>query len=473
MTIADGGGASSTRQFLTTSRTLLQKAVRGDDERSRTQRRALAAFAIRVASAAIAYAMQVVLARWMGSFEYGVFVYVWVWVLVFGGLAPLGLNTAVIRFIPEHREKGEWGLLRGILLQSRLIAVAVSTGLAALAGLALYLAPGIVGSAYLLPAYLMLFCLPAYGLTTTQDCIGRGFGWINLGLIPPFILRPFLLLTAMVVAHYAGAPMLATTAAVCAIIATWLAGLIQLVLMERRIGKDVKAAPRERKTMLWLATALPILLIEGFELLLQNTDVMVIAHFMQASDAGVYFAALKTISLVSFVHFAVGSAVAHKLSAMNARGDQAALRAYVRDGARWTFWPSLAGALGLLILGKPLLAMFGHGFADAYGVMLILAVGLVFRATMGPAEFVLNMLGQQKLTAAVLFATAGLNLALNIWLVPKFGLDGAATATSTCLVTSSLLFYIAARRRLDIDISVWARPQYAASSQALNRGTAE
>ncbi len=460
MTLADsdnGRSGGRLRENIATFMGFLRTALTSNDERSRTQRIALTAFAIRVASAGIAYAMQVVLARWMGSFEYGIFVYVWVWVLVFGGLAPLGLNTAAIRFIPEHREKGEWGLLRGLLWESRGIAFGVSTALAAGAALVLYLAPGIVGPAYLLPAFLMVFCLPAYGFTTTQDCIGRGFGWINLALIPPFILRPFLLLSAMVVANIAGAPMMATTAAACAIFATWVAGLVQFIMMQRRIAQAVPAAPRVRKTSLWLTTALPILLIEGFELLLQNTDIMVIAHFMQASDAGVYFAALKTISLVSFVHFAVGSAVANKFSTMNARGDEVALRGYIRDGARWTFWPSLAGAICLLILGKPLLSMFGPSFTDAYGIMFILAVGLVIRATMGPAEFVLNMLGEQKLSAAILFFTAALNLALNIWLVPWFGLAGAASATSACLITSSLLFYVVARWRLDIDISVWAR----------------
>ncbi len=56
-----------------------------DSDRSLAQRIAGAAFLIRVASAgARSIVSQVLLARWMGSFEFGVYVYVWTWVLLIG-----------------------------------------------------------------------------------------------------------------------------------------------------------------------------------------------------------------------------------------------------------------------------------------------------------------------------------------------------------------------------------------------------
>ena len=74
---------------------------RGDRERSRTQRDAVAAFVVRIASAGILYLSQVVLARWMGGFEYGIYVFVWTWVLVLSGLSHLGLPTLMIRLVSE------------------------------------------------------------------------------------------------------------------------------------------------------------------------------------------------------------------------------------------------------------------------------------------------------------------------------------------------------------------------------------
>ena len=71
----------------------LDSILYGIDDRSVSQRIAVIAFAVRVVSAGIAYISQVLLARWMGDFEYGVFVVVWVGAVILGGLACLGFQT--------------------------------------------------------------------------------------------------------------------------------------------------------------------------------------------------------------------------------------------------------------------------------------------------------------------------------------------------------------------------------------------
>ena len=56
-------------------------------------------------SAGLIYLSQILLARWMGSFEFGIYVYVWTLVLLIGDLADLGLATAAQRFIPEYTRR--------------------------------------------------------------------------------------------------------------------------------------------------------------------------------------------------------------------------------------------------------------------------------------------------------------------------------------------------------------------------------
>ncbi len=87
--------------------------------------------------------------------------------------------------------------------------------------------------------------------------------------------------------------------------------------------------------------------------------------------------------------------------------------------------------------------------------MCILVVGFLFRSSMGPAEFLLNMLGEQALCATVLTAAAILNVALNFALVPHYGLIGAAIATSTALIMAALMNYVVVWRRLEIEIAIW------------------
>ena len=154
------------------------------------------------------------------------------------------------------------------------------------------------------------------------------------------------------------------------------------------------------------------------ELALQNADVLIVSAYMSPTEVGMYFAAAKTMSLDHVHPLCGGQRRRQPVSALKARGDHEGLKALVRDAVNWTFWPSLAGTALILALGKPLLWLFNPQFTAAYPVMFVLAVGFLVRASMGPAEFVLNMLGEQGLCALVLAAAAALDVALSFALVP-------------------------------------------------------
>lgn len=433
----------------------VRQILAGSGQRERTQRDALLAFAVRVVSAGLLYLTQIVLARWMGTFQYGIYVFVWTWVLVLGGLCHLGLSLAMIRLLPAYRERREMDLMRGLIRGGRLAAVGLGTvvALLGLAGLALF--GQTLSSPYVLPLYLALVCVPLYALTDVQDGIGRGQAWLDLALLPPYVLRPMLLLGAMFVAYLSGLEMKAETAAGAAIIATWCSGIVQALLINGRLRGETPAGQRQYAWGAWLRTSLPLLVIAACELVLQNADVLIISRYMTPADVGIYFAAAKTMSLILFIHYAVGSAVASRFATLDARGDRTELRAFFRAAVNWTFWPSLVFAALIVALGLPLLSLFGPQFEQGYPVMLILVLGLLARAAMGPAEFLLNMLGEHAMCATVLGFTAVLDIALNLILVPPFGLIGAATATSVSLATAACLTYAVARHRLEMDIAIW------------------
>src|SRR3981189_690428 len=104
----------------------LRGLLGGSSEASVTRRLAGTIFIIRVFSAALAYFAQILLARWMGGSDYGVYVYVWTWVLLLGSMMDFGISASAQKIIPEYRTRGEHALLRGFLSGRRLVNFVVS-----------------------------------------------------------------------------------------------------------------------------------------------------------------------------------------------------------------------------------------------------------------------------------------------------------------------------------------------------------
>mgnify|MGYP003694180887 CR=1 FL=1 len=78
-------------------RSKVRGLVGGTSEASITRRLAGTIFIIRVVSAALAYFSQILLARWMGGSDYGVYVYVWTWVLLLGSMMDFGISASAQR----------------------------------------------------------------------------------------------------------------------------------------------------------------------------------------------------------------------------------------------------------------------------------------------------------------------------------------------------------------------------------------
>ena len=100
--------------------------VAGRDERAQSLRTAFIAFTIRIVSAFIAFISQVLMARWLGTHEYGIFVWVWVAAIICGGLSCVGFPSAVVKFIPQYLVEDNQKALRGIILGSRIVVTLVA-----------------------------------------------------------------------------------------------------------------------------------------------------------------------------------------------------------------------------------------------------------------------------------------------------------------------------------------------------------
>ncbi|MET0879478.1 MAG: oligosaccharide flippase family protein [Tardiphaga sp.] len=424
----------------------------GTGEAAVTRRLAGTIFLIRVVSAGLAYFSQILLARWMGGSDYGIYVYVWTWVLLLGSMMDFGISASAQKIVPEYRISGDYARLRGFLSGSRWLTGLASAMVALLlAGLVKALSPWLAPDS-ILPLYLGCLTLPAFVVANTQDGIARSHDWMTLGLMPQFIVRQSLIIGFTAGAFALGFNLGAVTAMLASVAAVWLAMIGQMIALNRRLRRHIEPGPKSYDYRGWLKTSLPILLVESFYLLLSYTDVLVLQQFRSSEEVGVYFAVVKTLALVSFIHYAMSATTAHRFTEYHTSGDKERLAAYVTHAIKWTFWPSLAATAMLLAMGKPLLWLFGPQFVDGYDIMFIAAIGLVVRSAIGPVERLLNMLGHQNICALAYALAFAINLALCLLLVPRFGGHGAAAATSLALTFETVLLFWIVRTRLGLHV---------------------
>ena len=429
-------------------------------ENAVAQRMAGTAFVIRVAGAAVVFASQVLLARWMGGFEFGIYVYAWTWLLLVGDIIHLGLPLTAQRYIPEYAARKDLDQLRGFLFGSRWIVFGSGVTFALLGAVAVRALEQWLDRDTIMPLYLACVALPLYALSNMLDGMARSYNAAGIALLPPFVLRPVTLIAVMAVAHATGFMTDAATAMAAFAFATATATLLQLLLLQRRIRQDVPPGFRRYDVRAWLATSIPIVAVGAFYTLLTYTDVLVLRHFRPPEEVAHYYAAAKTLALVAFVYFSVAAAVAHRFASIHVTGDRNKLEIFAASTVRWTFWPSLLATVIILAIGKPVLWLFGPQFTTAYPLMFVLAVGLIARAAVGPAERVLNMLDQQRLCALVYASAFAVNFAGTLTLAPRYGAMGVAVAMAIAIMTESALLFVVAKRRLGLHLFIW-RPRIA------------
>ncbi|MFD1745162.1 lipopolysaccharide biosynthesis protein [Rhizobium helianthi] len=418
----------------------------------------MVAFLIRIGSAAIAFLAQIIQARLMGEFEYGIFAFVWVLVVVFGNLSCLGFHTAVIRFLPQHRSRGEHEFVRGLNSTARVIAMASASVLAGFGLLFLEVFDQVVPDYWMVPVFLGLFTLPMIALGDVLDGTARANGWIFTALSPTFIIRPLLILGFMLLAIWLGEERTARTAMIAALVATYLTSLFQFIRVSVKLRARFGTGRRTLALAPWLRFSLPLFLVDGIGFLLTNSDVVVVGLYLPPDQVAIYFAAAKTIALVQFVYFSVKAAAAPRFSAIMARGDTQELASFAGEAARWSFWPALIVGLSVLALGQFLLGLFGPNFTNGHPLMLILFLGILAKATVGPGEVLLNMAGRQTLCVTLYAIILTANICLNITLIPLYGLYGAASATAGAMVLEAILLHLAVRKTLGIRLFAFASP---------------
>jgi O-antigen/teichoic acid export membrane protein len=423
-----------------------------------------AAGAIRVLGRLVAFALQLLLARIIvDAAAFGV--YAWGQNLLFllGGLFALGLPAAAARLVAVHDHCGDVDAQRAVIARARAVMAACSAGFIALGVLLLQLLPSATGPSGGI-ALAALVGAPLVAFTLFHQAVARAQSQLVAAFLPTQVLRPALTaVLALAVLAATGAPLTALHAlgAVAGSLALVLAGQWLATRPRRRgggaAGDPPSAAPdppEEYAPERLLGIALPIFATRVSELLARHSGVLVLGLVTTPALVGGFFVAERLAQLIALPMLVVAAVIQPWLASAFAAGDRERLQRVVIQAIHTALWPTLAGAIVVVLGADLLLGLFGEAFVGAAPVLLVLVLGHVAAALLGPNPQILVMTGHQAVAFRIAALAAGLQLVLLAVLVPGFGAVGAAWATFAGTTSAGAAALWAVRARLGLKSSV-------------------
>jgi O-antigen/teichoic acid export membrane protein len=407
------------------------------------------ALIIRILASAIGYASIILLARWMGPLDYGLYSFAIAWMTLLAYPASLGLPGAAVRFVGQYAAANDWQHVVGFMQASSWLAFSCGALIATLTIPAVLYFKPYLNPDYVAPMIVALAGIPFVALTIVRSEAIRGLGWIALAWGPLQLGQPLLLLiiTATMVLS---AMQLTAALGVFASILAYLTNLIaQWRVLHMRLGTRIEAEPNVNLGR-WLEVALSFVWIYLATATLVQADIIVVGIFLKPQDVAIYSAAAAASRLVTFPLYAATALTASKFAALHAQDRQLALQALVTDVTRWTFWPSLAIAVIFVAFGSIVLRLFGPGFEQGYTTLLILTLGQLVNAFSGPVTSLLNMTGNQIVTARVLSTSAIFAVAFGLASTRIWGSVGTAITFSGAIALWNALLVIFVIRKLEI-----------------------
>lgn len=192
--------------------------------------------------------------------------------------------------------------------------------------------------------------------------------------------------------------------------------------------------------------AVPMMLAASALVISSTADTLMLRFFESDATVGKYNAAIKLAAVISFSIASINTLAGPQFSRFYHSGELKQFKRSVRFVSRLISIATLPVLLLILLFPESLLRLFGSDFIEAKPSLYILIIGYGFNAFAGPVDLILQMTGNQKAFQWILISSTVLNVSLNALLIPAYGMEGAAIATTVSLIFWNLSSLIYARR---------------------------
>jgi len=419
-------------------------------------RGSLTSILVRVTGVALGYVAHVVLSRWLGLHAYGQYVIALGWALVLTLPARLGFDNSALRFSTVYLETRQFGVLRGFV---RVAIAAVAVG-SLIAGAAMIVAGMVVGGvdiATLMWAAALILPLALLGVFSA---LMRTAQRIFASQFYDQVLRPGLLIFLLLALVILGGRPTVEAALMVTAIAAVAALAALLIEFRRAFASPDGSAADYADAGKWFAIGLPLLAIIMAQELMNQLEVLLLGSLADARSAGLFSAAWRLASLLPFALQALATVGAPMIASAYHRNRPDEMHRVAKLNARLGFAFALLAGLVLVLGGRWLLAIFGPEFTAAYPALLVLLLGGLVNASTGVVAYLMTLTGRERPALAIFVAALAVSLSLNLVLIPRFGIIGAAVASTSALSFWNVAMLIYVRRTIGIDASaIGLRPR--------------
>jgi O-antigen/teichoic acid export membrane protein len=374
--------------------------------------------------------------RLLGAAAGGLYFQAFAFLSLLGLVSSGGFTLTLTRYVAIHRADGDEGALRGTVR----LGLITSTVIAVMLGVGLYIASTWLAESLFHEArfaVLLRFSAAALPVTVFTDAAlsaTQGFKTMTPYALINLFFEPAcrIILTAGALALGWGL----SGAMVALLITNSTSACLASIALKRLMGKPT-TVPRYDIREIFAFSGL-----SWFSNLASNgllwADTLILGIYGSPAQVGIYQVATRLTLLGTALINPVTTSFSPRIADLWRRKEYALLSRSYRLITSWVFRMSLPSFVVLLIFPRQLLAIFGPRFEVGVPVTVIMTVAWMFNALSGPCGYMLTMSGRPMSQMINNLLGLTLNLGLNVWLIPRHGVVGAAIAWAVTIAFLTL-----------------------------------
>ena len=416
-----------------------------------------------IASVLLSFGGQMLIARHLGVGSYGQYAILLSWAMLLVLPASLGIDGAIMRYMPGYLVRGETRRFRWLIAVCALAQVA--SVLTVIAALALFngLGADIVSWASGYSLIMVGILIGATVLGNTGAAVLQAARRVVVAQLYNNVLRPLLVLLLVaamlygVGGGYSAIGIFSVTAASAVVTTVFVA-----VYIAAKYLFVASQGPNDLPVRQWFSYSIANLLGGVGQQALIQLPLLLVGNYAGTIEASHYGVASRLAATVLLGLAALASVSMPLLAAAFDAKDNAEIQKIVTFGARLACGFGLLVATAFALVGVQVLDLFGPGFRDAYPVLLVLVIGLALSSALGPAVGVVAISGRPSVVAGANVIGVLLVVAIAAMVVPQHGAMGGAAAFVVGNFVAVLISTVYARVKLGQDTtiigkSVWGR----------------